>query len=202
MSKNTINDYSSDPSQNTDLALNGALVDGYVDLSVRTVMAHLADADLDGDDDNAGLIGFFATQSAPNGWLKANGALVSRTSYSKLFAAIGTLYGAGDGSSTFQLPDMRGEFVRGLDDGRGVDTSRTMASAQSDELKAHDHVMEGPPGHTHGTQFSTGGVSAVFTYAPDSINSTAAYADIWRAAETGGSETRPRNLAMLACIKY
>jgi microcystin-dependent protein len=51
------------------------------------------------------------------GWLKCNGAAVSRSTYAVLFAAIGTLYGAGDGTTTFNLPDYRGEFLRGLDDG-------------------------------------------------------------------------------------
>ena len=60
----------------------------------------------------------------PTGWLKCNGAAISRTAYAKLFAAIGTVFGAGDGFTTFNLPDLRGEFVRGWDDGRGVDGGR------------------------------------------------------------------------------
>ncbi|MCK9131735.1 phage tail protein [Haemophilus influenzae] len=64
-----------------------------------------------------GEVAFFARTTPPSGWLKANGAAVSRTTYAALFAAIGTTFGAGDGSSTFNLPDLRGEFVRGLDDG-------------------------------------------------------------------------------------
>ncbi len=78
-----------------------------------------------------GQVAAFARTNAPNGWLKANGAAVSRTTYSSLFAAIGTTFGAGDGSSTFNLPDLRGEFLRGLDDGRGVDPARTLGSAQA-----------------------------------------------------------------------
>lgn len=58
----------------------------------------------------------------PGGYLLSNGAAISRTAYAHLFAAIGTTYGSGDGSTTFNLPDLRGEFLRGLDNSRGVDT--------------------------------------------------------------------------------
>jgi len=77
-----------------------------------------------------GTIAYYAMSSLPLGAMKANGALVSRTAYSRLFAKIGTTHGAGDGSTTFALPDLRGEFVRGWDDGRGVDGGRAFGSAQ------------------------------------------------------------------------
>lgn len=198
MSKSSVLEYSADPGQNFDLALNGTLVDGYVDLSVKTLMAHLAHA----NGEIAGQIAYFATQTAPNGWLKANGALLSRSSFSNLFAAIGTIYGAGDGVTTFNLPDLRGEFIRAFDDGRGVDASRAFGSAQGDEFRSHEHTVTGPTGHTHTTQFGQTNVSAVFSYIPDSVYGSGGYIDIWRAANTGGNETRPRNLALLACIKY
>ena len=73
----------------------------------------------------------FAGSTVPTGWLKCNGALLSRTTYAALFAVIGTTYGAGDGSTTFALPDLRGEFVRGFDDARGIDSGRTLGSSQS-----------------------------------------------------------------------
>ncbi|WP_256843203.1 tail fiber protein, partial [Rodentibacter rarus] len=76
--------------------------------------------------DLVGEVAFFARANPPNGWLKANGAAVSRTTYSALFAAIGTTFGAGDGHSTFNLPDLRGEFIRGLDEGRRVDNGRRL----------------------------------------------------------------------------
>ena len=76
----------------------------------------------------SGTVFHFAGQTAPAGWLKANGAAVSRTAYAALFAAIGTTYGAGDGRSTFNLPDLRGEFIRGWDDGRGIDRGRALGS--------------------------------------------------------------------------
>lgn len=123
--------------------------------------------------DDVGVLGFFATTTAPAGWLKANGASVSRTAYAALFARIGTTYGNGNGSSTFNLPDMRGEFVRGLDDGRGVDSGRSLGSAQSSQNLSHthtgttgnqsaDHTHSGTTstagGHTHGLSGGAGGV--------------------------------------------
>lgn len=72
----------------------------------------------------------FAGTTAPNGWLLCSGQLVSRTTYSTLFGIIGTTYGAGDGSTTFNLPDLRGEFIRGLDSGRGLDAGRALGSQQ------------------------------------------------------------------------
>jgi len=69
----------------------------------------------------AGAVEYFARQTAPTGWIKADGSVVSRTQYADLFAAVGTVFGTGDGSTTFNLPDLRGEFIRGYDDGRGID---------------------------------------------------------------------------------
>ncbi|MBP2632150.1 MAG: Tail Collar domain protein [Firmicutes bacterium] len=85
----------------------------------------------------AGAVEYFARISAPAGWLKADGSAVSRTDYANLFAAIGTTFGIGDGNTTFNLPDLRGEFVRGFDDGRGVDSSRSLGSWQVDSFKSH-----------------------------------------------------------------
>ena len=71
----------------------------------------------------------------PAGWLIENGAELSRTTYATLFGVIGVTYGAGDGATTFNLPDRRGEFDRGLDMGRGVDVGRALGSKQADALK-------------------------------------------------------------------
>ena len=81
----------------------------------------------------------FAGTTAPRGWLIADGSAVSRTQYSALFAVIGTLYGAGNGTTTFNLPDMRGVVVRGVDRGRGLDSSRTQGTYQADLFASHSH---------------------------------------------------------------
>ena len=145
----------------------------------------------------AGTVIQFAGSSAPTGYLKANGNAVSRTTYAALFAAIGTTYGAGDGSTTFNVPDLRGEFVRGLDDGRGVDSGRALGSAQADEIEAHNHRvygLAGGPIAVVGSQTASlmGGQSGGYT------NS---YGGIPHIEDTGGTETRPRNIALLYCIK-
>lgn len=138
-----------------------------------------------------GAIVHFARNTAPSGWLKANGAAVSRTTYAALFTAIGTTFGAGDGSTTFNLPDARGEFVRGWDDGRGVDSGRAFASAQTDDLKSHSH--------TQGNYYEVGsGISGSRYEAALGTNDAA----LLQTGTYGGSETRPRNIALLACIKY
>lgn len=132
-----------------------------------------------------GSVIYIAKSTAPTGYLKANGAAVSRTTYSALFAAIGTTFGAGDGATTFNLPDLRGEFIRGWDDGRGVDSGRAFGSYQTDEIKSHKHttdvgtVLIAASGSSQ--RGAGGGVDTGFT---------------------GGTETRPRNVALLACIKY
>jgi phage-related tail fiber protein len=137
----------------------------------------------------AGHVAYFARNTAPTGWLKANGAAVSRTAYADLFAAIGTTFGAGDGFNTFNLPDLRGEFLRGWDDARGVDTGRAFGSFQADEFKSHTHGV--PDANQNagfgGNAFDTGGTTAF-----QNVPTTA----------TGGAETRPRNRALLACVKF
>lgn len=137
----------------------------------------------------AGAIMYFPTSSAPAGFLKANGATVSVLTYAALFAVIGTTFG-GDGIATFVLPDMRGEFPRGLDDSRGVDPGRALGSAQGGAIEAHTHtVREGSFSPVPGGQLTSG---------DDYTTATAFYQT---SGSTGGTETRPRNIALLACIK-
>ena len=159
----------------------------------------------------SGTVLYFAGSSAPAGWLKANGAAVSRTAYAALFAAIGTTYGVGDGRSTFNLPDLRGEFIRGWDDGRGVDTPRPMGSAQVDAVRQHYHgIGYISPNNDDGAfvvrnwttteqqtlQFINGnGNSAIRTLSASSNLGTT------NAIDESAGETRPRNVALLACIK-
>ncbi len=99
-----------------------------------------------------GSVHMMATTTAPSGYLKCNGAAISRTTYAALFAIIGTTHGAGDGSSTFNVPELRGEFVRGWDDSRGVDSGRNFGTSQSDNNKQHNHSASSTitdPGHFH-----------------------------------------------------
>ena len=137
-------------------------------------------------------IGLFARSSAPSGWLACNGAAVSRTSYAALFAAIGTTFGAGDGSTTFNLPDLRGEFLRGWDAGRGTDSGRALGSWQGQDIQSHTH-------QTVVGQAAGGSNNGLYSSGDDYTGTLRSYVDT---LATGGAETRPRNVALLACIKF
>ena len=142
-----------------------------------------------------GQVGFFAMSTPPTGWLKADGSAISRSTYDNLFAAIGATYGIGNGTSTFSLPDLRGEFIRGLDGGRGVDSGRVLGSAQADSFRLHKHRII-----DNNSDGYIGGDAANAFDAASAINQNlGSYVDT---QETGGPETRPRNVALLACIKY
>lgn len=152
-----------------------------------------------------GTIAYVGMNSTPTGWLKANGAAVSRTTYAALFSAIGTTYGSGDGSTTFNLPDLRGEFPRGFDDGRGVDSGRAIGSAQLDALQNMTGTILGNIVGSHGSQ-ATGvftSVSAGSTYR-DSLEVANGSQFVFNASNVArtSTETRARNIALLACIKF
>ena len=159
-----------------------------------------------------GTIAYFSLASAPDGWLKANGATISRITYDKLFTAIGTIYGAGDGETTFVLPDLRGEFIRSLDDGAGVDTGRTLGSSQASANQEHGHYVGtgaftsgggGYGGATAGLNVTgyNNGMISFYRYGGASTYVYPTNSDALK-AQYDGSEGRPRNLAFLACIKY
>lgn len=97
-------------------------------------------------DTPSGAILQFAGSSAPANWLLCDGSLVSRTTYANLFTAIGTIYGAGDGSTTFKLPDLRGRVPIGAGQGSGLQNRVIAATGGAEthtlttsELAAHDH---------------------------------------------------------------
>lgn len=136
-----------------------------------------------------GAVLFFAMNTSPSGYLVCNGSAVSRTAFATLFARIGTVYGDGDGSTTFNLPDLRGEFIRGFDSGRGIDSGRAFGSGQLDEIKAHTHPEEI-------RDLITG-----TTYLGGIVRTSGGNVAIGSTGSSGGNETRPRNIAMLPCIK-
>lgn len=241
-----------------------------------------------------GEICYFARSTAPTGFLKANGAAVSRTTYAALFAAMNggfssqtftvtiaapgvftktahgftggerlrlsttgalptglntttdyyvlyidantfnlattyggtaitttgtqsgthsylqSLFGLGDGSTTFNLPDLRGETVRGWDDSRGVDTGRSLGTNQKDALQnitgsfaVQDDGLPGAVLSTSGA-FTSPAASSTSIFNGSSVSGTYATSfqfDASRVARTA-TETRSRNVALLACVKY
>jgi len=166
-----------------------------------------------------GALMHFSMNTPPTGWLKANGASISRTTYSALFDAIGTTFGAGDGSTTFGLPDLRGEFLRGWDDGRGVDSGRSFGSAQLDQMQRLTGLLDIRAGSTIAAcSLWPSGVSGVFSTSGTSsralnaflnsntpgrrLNFNSASSPGARVSSNTNGETRSRNVAMLACIKF
>ena len=93
-----------------------------------------------------GTVESFAGSVAPNGWLLCNGQTVSRTTYISLFTAIGTIYGAGDGVTTFTLPDMRGRVSVAAGAGPGL-TNRILGGTDGEEK--HTLTINEMPSHTH-----------------------------------------------------
>ena len=174
-----------------------------------------------------GAVFHFAASTAPTGYLKANGAEALITAYTTLYNVLttsGTTFpfgantnGSGAAGSThFRLPDLRGEFVRGWADGRAVDTGRTFGSTQSWAIENITGSLTGVYGATSqaynwGFHPGTNGAFSVIrtivgqynkyngVYSADS-GSTATF-DASRVVNTS-TETRPRNIALLACIKY
>lgn len=149
----------------------------------------------------AGMVQYYAGTSAPVGWLVCDGSAVSRTIYPSLYTAIGELYGVGDGSTTFNLPDLRGEFIRGNDEGRGIDAGRTVGSSQSSANLSHTHtltVSEYVGGDDATTVGSAGRMLLAnrnFRAGPTTVVGASSVA-------SGGTEARPRNISLLPCIKY
>lgn len=145
-----------------------------------------------------GAVFYFAANTAPTGFLKANGAAVSRTTYAALFAITGTTYGSGDGSTTFNVPDLRGEFIRGWADNRAVDTGRAFGSAQADGIRAS--TVAGIARTYYSGQSATGEFS--WAGGAGELASNAAQGGDYQINLGSAPETRPRNVALLACIKF
>ena len=173
-----------------------------------------------------------ATTTVPTGFLECNGAAVSRSTYASLFAAISTTWGSGDGSSTFNLPDLRGQFVRGWDNSAGVDSGRSFASSQSDQNKSHNHTASvTDSGHFHhsfrsgnagelrtssnltSSNFPSSGTGAGNLNEAYNITAQSSESDVGKTsdettgisvsnANDGGNEVRVKNYALMYVIKF
>lgn len=156
-----------------------------------------------------GIVAPFAGGTPPRGWLLCNGAAINRTTYAQLFDVTGTIYGEGDGIATFNIPDLRGEYVRGLDNGRGVDVGRILGSHQMDALQTHGHRMH----YRHGAEGSGVATDSDGLLQMD-LDTDRGWSDnlipVREPIKAEGSsvepriadETRTRNLAMNFIIKY
>ena len=132
----------------------------------------------------------FPKGSVPPGFLEVDGSVQSIAALPDLAAYLGTTFNTGgEGAGNFRLPESRGEFLRGWDHGRGVDAGRSIGSSQGDEFRSHTHVnspaimLNSTPG-TGGNGWIAGNQGQVTV-----------------TGATGGIETRPRNVAVMWCIK-
>jgi len=191
--------------------------------------------------DGSGTLSFTTVQGVPSGavfclavatvpadYLECNGQSVSRTTYAALFAVVGTTYG-GSGSN-FNVPDLRGEFIRGFDNGKGTDSGRSIGTSQGDQNEAHTHgdgslsgSTTNPGDHRHnytdddhsgsgigawgvtkhnsmGGGGSTGG-DTQYGYKTSSAGGHTHTVSISGSTASSGGESRPRNIAMMYIIK-
>lgn len=171
-----------------------------------------------------GMRGTFYTSVAPDNWIKANGAAVPVASY----AALAVVIYCGDANNAtaawgyrctsaatptttrsttgayIVLPDERGEYSRGWDDGRGIDAGRSLWSWQAGQVLSHTHTAS-QPAHTHTTNLYSGDSGGGAAYSTGTYLGTATSSAAQPAitvTATGGTENLVRGLAALVCIKY
>ncbi len=158
----------------------------------------------------AGMFGEFGNVTAPDGWLACDGAAVNRTTYAALFAAIGTVWGVGNGSTTFNVPDRRGTYSRGT----GSHGSETMADSnpfagpavgafEDDQIQGHFHdvrrYLEATAVQVAGTVI--GVVDGVLATTSTRWDAGAAKSDGTNGTPRTGDETRAFAAGVLICIK-
>ncbi|WP_330168032.1 phage tail protein [Bartonella grahamii] len=163
---------------------------------------------------SSGFIGTFATEKIPPGWLLCDGKEYSRKNYANLFAVLGETWGKGDGRTTFNVPDLRGMFLRGLDSGKEIDKGRLLGSRQEESFKSHTH--EGKTDSTGKHQHSypmfknyviIHGWGSSQEYASVMLNKnwlTEAAGEHEHKVllkKTGEDETRPVNMAVVYAVK-
>ena len=153
---------------------------------------------------SVGTIISYSTSSVPSGYLKCEGQTVSRTEYKALFEKIGTTYGAGDGSTTFNVPDLRGEFIRGT----GTNSHTKQGSGAN--VGVHQDGTEAPytlsdSGGAYIGRPSSGQVEVI---KPDYMDSANHYVTAIGTSRNSNPlyptyyTSRPTNTSVLFCIKY
>jgi len=171
-----------------------------------------------------GTVAYFGRSSVPKGWLECNGASLIRNDFIDLFNIIGTTYGSVDANS-FNLPDLRGEFIRCWDNGRGVDkyptytyggsTTESNRQFDSNVQSYATKTISGSVAYVSETWAYNGSAYGVFRkpqyggygqgLTPSSTDDSAGgavYFDSSRVINSSLGETRPRNVVLIACIKY
>jgi microcystin-dependent protein len=182
------------PDADAPLSVPEAPTDGQVYGRLNSTWVVLASGT--GDMTPPGTVIWSACTTAPVGYLKANGASLLRADYPNLFAAIGTTYGAADGTH-FNVPDLRGEFPRGFDDGRGVDAGRVQGVAQAANIESHTHAFTGTAmgTHNHNATSGTESVDHTHTFSDSSSATGNASANHTHTAYPGDNRTPTSNAA-------
>lgn len=119
--------------------------------------------------------------------IEADGRALSRTTYATYFARVGTTYGSGDGSTTFNTPDRRGVFGRGWDHGRGLDSGHAFGAYQEDDNKAHTHQL------SLINNANTGSSSQIFSEDGNGISIFT--------TTSSGTESRPKNISEYVMVR-
>jgi len=211
--------------------VNGGFMqtDGNGQLSFQTINGVPTGAIFALPDTQAGGNTGYDSNGIPTGYKECNGDAISRSIFDKLFAVIGTTYGAGDGSSTFNLPDLRGRFIRGVNTSNsGDDPNRAIGNLQSDDNKSHTHNVNATTtthnitgqvrkisetyagaGTASGVFSKLGNQDAPFTPGGPDTSSTGGFSinathnhQINTNTNSHGSESRPKNIAMMYIIKF
>ena len=198
------------------MAIGGLAIHGVIvacgSVKPQMVDAQASDSAAQGDMSvPPGTIVAFAGTTVPTGWALCDGSPVSRTMYAGLFTAIGISFGGGDGINTFNLPDLRGRFLRGVDGtagrdpdelsrtemGPGGNTGNRVGSIQSDQLVKHTHTLnQGNGARDQVINSWIIGNNGAFDPSGDAGASMGG-----DTASTGGSETRPTNAYVNWIIK-
>ena len=208
------------------LAANEAFVGGFTPITVQASIDRMLEVLTDISDtidlltDGSFVVGeyrSFAMSTPPTHWLECNGAELSRATYSLLFAAIGTTYGAGDGTTTFLIPDRRAAFGIGWDNGKGIDVDREFGTIQADVLPAHTHEIDVPVSVESDIIINANDdwttQTTLRNQHPDDSNTIETQTSTYTVTGTGsavgtsdstGTGTRvvPRNISELICIRY
>lgn len=148
-----------------------------------------------------GSIVAFPVDAPPPGFLELDNSVKSSATYPDLSAYLGGKFNKGDeGVGNFRLPEARGEFLRGWDHGRGVDAGRGVGTYQTDDFKSHNHPpLSNRPG------FMSNEYPTIQAYHGTSSSGAPTYSGEGQQMATtgvrGGAETRPRNVAVMWCIK-
>lgn len=141
-----------------------------------------------------------ASLTAPMGYILADGTAVSRSNYAKLFTVIGTTYGVGDGSTTFNLPDLRGIFIRGQGSQTisSITYSGTLGTKQTDQLQGHFHNV----GTVNSASDGAAGPRTSAAAANVTQATSSPITDGTNGTPRTGAETRPANIALAYFICF